>query len=225
MERVLDVSRRCGIEKTIVVGGYRAERIAAYDVELVVNRDFETTNMVRSLFCAQAFFGEGFILSYGDIFYSPAVLRAVMRARDPVSVVVDTAWEAYWTRRFDDPLLDAETLRIRSGSIVEIGGKPSSLSQIEAQYIGLMSFNAEGVEVLRKTMRAAELEEANGALRFGAAKSIDAMYMTDFLQGIADRGTRLTPVKIAGGWAEIDSAKDLALAEKLILEGRFEPDA
>jgi L-glutamine-phosphate cytidylyltransferase len=225
LERVLDVAYRCGIKKVVVVGGYRAERIAAYDVELVINQNFRTTNMVRSLFCAEAFFGEGFILSYGDIFYSSAVLGAAMDARNPISVVVDTAWESYWRRRFDNPLLDAETLRIRSNSIVEIGGKPESLLQIEAQYIGLMSFTAEGVEALRKTMRAAEQEEANGALRFRGAPSIDAMYMTDFLQGMVDRGTRISPVKIAGGWAEIDSASDLSLAETLMLEGRFEPNA
>lgn len=221
LTRVLDVAKTCGIRDVVVVGGYFANQLQRFDVKLVLNPAFDRTNMVRSLFCAEAHFGDGFVLSYGDIFYRPDVLSAVCEADEPIAVAVDQDWEAYWKRRFEDPLLDAETLRMQAGRIVEIGGKPNSIGDIQSQYIGLLGFDAHGVQLIREALRTAEAEEAQSKLSFGRALSVDAMYMTDFLQGIIDRGVRVAPVPIHGGWAEIDSLADLALAEQLIKEGRF----
>ena len=49
----------------------------------------------------------------------------------------------------------------------------------------------------------------------------ERMYMTDLLRSLLDRGVRLTAATIQGGWLEIDSASDLALAERLVAQGRI----
>ena len=50
-------------------------------------------------------------------------------------------------KRFDDPLSDAETFRLNSSSeIIEIGNKPSSIEEIEGQYMGLMSFSRKALK-------------------------------------------------------------------------------
>jgi choline kinase len=113
-------------------------------------------------------------------------------------------------------------LRIENNSIVEIGGKPQSTAEIEAQYLGLLAFRGEGVAELRKAYAIAQEEEAKGHLNLGRAKSVDSMYVTDLLQGLADRGAVLHPVRVHGGWVEVDSPDDIQLAEQLEAEGRFE---
>ena len=110
----------------------------------MVNPEFESTNMVYSLWCARQHFEGGFVLSYGDIVYRPEVLDAVLAGHGPVDVAVDLAWAGYWGQRFADPLSDAETMRLtRDGRIESLGQRPRSLGEIQGQYIGLSRFSAD----------------------------------------------------------------------------------
>lgn len=207
----IETARSAGCDEVIVVGGYRAEQLKRSGVKLVVNELFESTNMVHSLFCAEEFFGDEFVISYGDIVYEQEVFEAVAQDDAPISIAVDTGWQAYWESRFDDPLADAESLQIGSdGQITSIGQMVTDISEIEGQYIGLMAFRAEGVRQLRDAYTSAEQSESNP---FGCPRPLAGLYMTDLLQGMVDRGDGLKPVSIDRGWYEIDSLSDLKVAE------------
>lgn len=219
----LDAGRRVGISDAVVVGGYHIERLADRPVRLIANPEYASTNMVRTLFCARDLFGDSFVMSYGDIAYSSDILRAVVESKAPISVAVDRAWRPYWERRFDDPLSDAETLTLDGeGHITDIGQKPKRIEDIMAQYIGLVAFRGQGVRALLDAYAAAEDEGGDGSSVFGSKRSLDKLYMTDLLQGLIRRGEKLTAVKIDGGWVEVDSQRDLAVAEELIHAGRFQ---
>src|SRR5712671_2606262 len=121
-------ARAAGITDIVVIGGYRIDRLADYGVQVIANPEFASTNMVRTLFCALPNFGDGFIMSYGDIAYTPEVLRRLLADPAPIVVAVDRGWRSYWEERFDDPLGDAETLTMDDGGFVtEIGQKATSL--------------------------------------------------------------------------------------------------
>ena len=222
LQWTLDAAAAAGIDEVVVIGGYRAKQLRPFDVTLLVNEDFATTNMVHTLFLARDHFGDGFVMSYGDIIYAPDVLRRLIETPPGVNVVVDRQWRPYWERRFDDPLQDAETLRFGAdGRIVEIGRHPSSLDEIAAQYIGLVAFTGGGVAALEGAMAAARVDQAAGRHPFGGPRPLDALYMTDLLQGMIARGGRVMPVPIDSGWVEIDSPRDLAVAEELVAGGRL----
>ena len=73
-----------------------------------------------------------------------------MKSNHDMSIVIDLNWKEYWDKRFDNPLDDAETLKINSeGNIVEIGQKPKNIEEINGQYIGLMKFNSDGLKVMK----------------------------------------------------------------------------
>ena len=222
LQWTLDAAAATGIDEVVVIGGYRADQLRRFDVTLVVNEDFATTNMVHTLFLAREHFGDGFVMSYGDIVYAPDVLRRVAAVPSGVHVVVDRQWRSYWERRFDDPLQDAETLRFGAdGAIFEIGSKPQSYAQIEAQYIGLVSFRGDGVAALDRAMAAAREDAAQGRHPFGCPRPLESIYMTDLLQGMIGLGQRLSPVPIDGQWIEVDSPRDLTVAEELVAGGHF----
>jgi choline kinase len=217
LEWQIECARAAGIEDITVICGYRADQLAKYPVTLVPNPRFETTNMVRSLFCAREHFGDGFVMSYGDIVYSPATLRRILEGTEEIGVAVDQGWRAYWEERSDDPLKDAETLRIRDdGALAEIGQRPKSLDDVQAQYIGLVAFHARGVKAITRTYDA--LEQAGGN-PFGGPRSLDQLYMTDLLQGMIGHGTRLGAVPITRGWVEVDNPRDLQVAEQYAAAG------
>lgn len=205
LEWQMDSARRAGIKEFVLVGGYQAEKLAGRGATVVLNPDFETTNMVESLWRARPALDKPFLLSYGDILCSPAVITAVAAGAGDISVVVDRLWRPYWERRFADPLKDAESLTLDpEGLIRSIGRKTKTLEEIEAQYIGLLSLTPAGAAgLLNLYERRREDPKAR------------TMFMTDLLQEAVDTGLPLRAVPVEGGWLEIDSISDLRLAEEL----------
>jgi choline kinase len=223
IKRQLAVMARCGVlEKDIViVCGYRKEALRSHladrGVQFVFNESYETTNMVCSLMCAEAEMKEDIVISYGDIIYEEEVLQKILNAPFPISVAVDDDWYGYWSARGENPLLDAETLKLDpEGNIIEIGQKPSSVAEIESQYIGLMRFRGEGLAAMIRLANEAKRRSSAGEALWRTERTYPKMYMTDLLQGLADTGEKLRAVRISRGWFEIDNLNDLRIAEQAL---------
>lgn len=210
----IGTARSAGIEEIVVVGGYRADCLERDDCKLIINERFETTNMVESLMCARDWLSDGCIVSYGDIVYEPRVLRSLLNADSSINIVVDSAWREYWQARFDNPLDDAESLELdKLDRITSIGQSVTDIDAIKAQYVGLMSFDTEGIQAVLSTYEKARKESSEGKNPFGGTRTLDGMYMTDLLQGMITQGHELRPTRIDRGWFEIDNLTDLHYAE------------
>jgi L-glutamine-phosphate cytidylyltransferase len=208
----LDALKACGIRDIHLLGGFEAECLKPYDLPLFLNENFATTNMVHSLFCAkELFLEEGeLVISYGDIVYSTNTLSKLLSSRAPINVIVDMNWQSYWESRFEDPLLDAETLRLSSDDeILEIGAKPTDLSQIEGQYVGLLKLSSEGKRTFLEEYERFSSPRINGKTR-------EEAYLTDFLQELINRGIVIQAVKAFDPWIEVDNPEDLE--SKITLE-------
>ena len=214
LEHQLETARAVGLKDLHVATGYREDVIAYPGVTKHQNPQYATTNMVATLFCAESIMDDDLIVSYGDIVYQPDVLRALMDSPAEVSVVVDLAWQRYWAARQEDPLIDAETMKLRAdGTIAELGKKPESLEDIQGQYIGLMKFSRQALGQIRQFYH-----ELDRSARYDG-KDFPNMYMTSFLQLIADRLMPLQAVFIRNGWMEIDAPSDLEFTDFLYRRG------
>ena len=80
LDRQLDVLNSENVDPIIVVGGYRAEMLRRENIKLHINPLFSETNMVWTLFCAEADLEGDIILSYGDIVYSREILRSLLKS-------------------------------------------------------------------------------------------------------------------------------------------------
>jgi L-glutamine-phosphate cytidylyltransferase len=216
LEWTLAAAADAGISDVTVIGGYRSDRLDVYPVRHLRNEAFKSTSMVGTLMVADGCFGDGFVMSYGDIVYRPEVLRAVLASQAEVGVVVDLDWRAFWERRFGDPLLDAESLRLRSdGTIDSIGRKPKNVDDIQGQYIGLVAFRGRGVDALREIWGRAGEDASAGRPILGRAPTLARLAMTDVLDALSAGGrVPVTAVPIHGGWVEIDSPEDIAAGEE-----------
>lgn len=198
----LDALRQAGIDTLGIVTGYKRALLTGRDLTEFHNPRWAETNMVSSLACAQEWLqAEPCIVSYSDIFYSFAAVQSLMTCRAPLAVTYDPNWLRLWTKRFGDPLLDAETFLLSADNTLrEIGNRPRSVDEVQGQYMGLLRFTPEGwAEVLR--------------IRSGlSAKQCDTMHMTGTLQMIIEAGrVAVTAVPYAGEWGEVDSAEDLTI--------------
>jgi choline kinase len=200
----IDILRSRGVDDIVVVGGYLSHMIKFPGVRVIHNSEYSEKNMVWSLYTALEYIRDDIIISYGDILYSVAILDILIASRANISVTVDVNWEAYWNKRSDNPLADAETLRINDeGDIVEIGNVPQTVEEIQAQYMGLMRFAAEGVTSLRDCL----VRSASGATLGG--KPIGMAYMTNLFQELIRGGLRVKALPITQDWLEIDTIDDL----------------
>ncbi len=225
IERQLDTMYRCGIkpEDITVICGYRNDvlqnKFQGTGIHFVVNKEFETTNMVCSLMCARELMEkeEDIIVSYGDIIYSEEVFRNILQAQDDISVIVDDGWYEYWSERCENPLDDAETLMFDEDSfLTEIGQKTTDLSKVQSQYIGLMRFRGAGLKAVLDISNEAKERSEKGMSLWRTDRNYSKMYMTDLLQGLIDEAYRLRAVHINRGWFEIDDCEDLKVVESKI---------
>ena len=205
----LDVFQQLHITDITLIGGYRAEALPK-NYPIVINPDYATTNMVYSLFCARSRMTEDAdcIVSYGDILYHASVLQTLLEDPHPIGVVTDDHWKAYWSQRMGDPLQDAETFRWEETThrLLELGKKPTSLSDIQGQYIGLVKISAS--EVIR-------FQQTYGAF-VRVTPTYRTAYMTDLIQFCIDQKLPVFGVPIKGRWAEFDTVTDLTMERDIV---------
>jgi len=212
IERQIAALRRGGVEAIGVVRGYRAEMIDFPGLSYFSNERWAETNMVRSLAAAATWLCSGpLIVSYADIFYRNELVRGLASAPGQLVISYDRAWRRLWTRRFADPLADAETFRIgAAGQLLEIGGKTTRIEEIAGQYIGLLKFTPpawSAVEVLLSTLD---------------APTRDRLDMTGLLRRLLT-GKELSVGTFGtdGQWGEIDNPEDVALYQNMVREGEL----
>lgn len=190
-----------GITEVAIVTGYKCEMLKNFGVVQFHNSRWAETNMVSSLACAESWLRQGpCIVSYSDIFYSRSAVQSLMTCNANLAVTYDPKWLELWTRRFSDPLKDAETFRLTAeGMLAEIGRRPRTVEEIEGQYMGLLRFTPAGWSEVQRVRSGLEPHQA------------DLMHMTGTLQLIIDAGRiPVAAVPYEENWGEIDSADDLA---------------
>lgn len=203
----LNALREAGIDEIAIVTGYKRELLQTRGLVEFHNPRWMETNMVSSLACAHSWLEqEPCIVSYSDIFFDAPAVLALMQSDAQLAVTYDPNWLALWTRRFGDPLLDAETFRLQgaatpggAATLAEIGNKPETVEQVQGQYMGLLRFSPAGW---------AEIVRIRAGLPSGVA---DKMHMTGTLQKVIDAARiPVAALPYRGEWGEVDCAEDLA---------------
>lgn len=209
--RQVETLKSQGIDNIHVATGYRSDQIEKLGFETSLNTRFDSTNMVETLFTAREFIkgSEDLIIGYGDIVYNEKNLVSLLESDEELSIMVDEKWKDLWSLRLDDPLTDAETLKLKDGLITELGKKPNSYNEIEGQYTGLIKVRgdkvADFIGFYDKLDRDNEYDGNN----------FDNMYMTSFIQLLIDSGWKVGAAIVKNGWLEVDTVEDLNMYEKL----------
>ncbi|MDC1069405.1 phosphocholine cytidylyltransferase family protein [Flavobacteriales bacterium] len=188
-----------GVDKVIVVNGYKAELIKG-DFEIVKNERWSETNMVASLFCVTSN-KEDSIISYSDIVYKSKHIKALKKAEGDIIITADLNWKELWSLRFEDPLDDAETFKSSGNVLKHIGGKTNDITEIEAQYMGLLKLTKIGWNTMKKVYKS-----------FSKNKQ-DKLDMTAMINELLKKKIEVNIVFVEGGWCESDSYSDIEVYE------------
>jgi choline kinase len=196
----IDALRASGVLEIGIVTGYRRESFEEFGCQLFYNDRWESTQMVQSLRCASDWLNGGdCVVSYSDIFYSPAGVLSLIECMADIAITYDANWLQVWSRRFANPLDDAETFRFDSAmKLTEIGGRPDNVDQVMGQYMGLLKFTPSGWRLsMDEFSQLTALEQ-------------DRIHMTGLLGLIiARKPGSVEVVAYADEWGEVDSQEDL----------------
>ena len=205
IQHQIETLRKNGVEDIHIATGYLENKIDFENTTKHFNPKYASTNMVHTLFCAEeAMENDDLLITYGDIIFNDNVLQSILKSEADISVVVDKDWRKYWSARMENPLEDAETLKIsENGTIKELGKKPTSYDDIEGQYIGLIKIKQSMLPKFKAYYKGLDKEKIYDG------KDYKNMFMTSFLQMIADNLSPLKPVYIKNGWMEVDEPSDL----------------
>ncbi|HET8936165.1 MAG TPA: phosphocholine cytidylyltransferase family protein [Polyangiales bacterium] len=197
--------RGAELQQIALVRGYRA---ACFDEPITYfdNPSWQHSNMVRTLLAADAWLrADACIVSYSDIVYGAQTVSRLVQTDAELAIVYDPAWLQLWSRRFADPLDDAETFRLdRAGRLAEIGARARTLAEIEGQYVGLLKFTPSGWSRVRRLLDALSESE------------VDRLDMTSMLRLGLQHGWQIAVSPVCGAWGEVDAQRDLELYDKLI---------
>lgn len=209
--RQIAALRGGGVPTIGIVRGYRGNMLTVEDVTYFENPRWAETNMVMSLVAAATWLQSGpVIVSYADIFYGRQVVRELAASSGDLVVAYDRNWRSLWSRRFVDPLSDAETFRTDArGNLIDIGRRASHMDEIEGQYMGLLKFTPPAWRAVEAFLAGID------------AKTRDSMDMTTLLRSLLASGFAIRTLAIEGQWGEIDSFDDLNLYEKMIRDGEL----
>lgn len=198
----IDILRTCGINNISIVAGYKAENFKGYDCQVLINENYESSNMIYSLFETSniADSEEDVLICYGDIIYSEDVLHKMILSDAPLTVSADLDWLSLWQKRMENPLSDAESFIYGEDlKLLELGKQAFSVDDAQAQFIGLIKCNFEYLSRFVSFYHSLDSSISRN------------MYMTDFLQLISDADNSVYASLHSGEWLEVDTVSDLIM--------------
>ncbi len=209
LQRLLEMCARAGLERAVVVTGYKHEMLADWlrncDCGLstcaVFNADYATINNAHSVLVArEALAGAGFVKLDGDILLpDPQLLEQLLAEQSPSAALIDTSAQ-----------LDEEAMKAQldpSGRQVAALGKWIELGEAAGESIGIEKIAARDTELLFRTIEQLVHEQ----------KQHDAYYEDAYHHMIQHDGWTLGACDTGGEvWAEIDDHADLERAKALL---------
>jgi NDP-sugar pyrophosphorylase family protein len=204
LERLMNSLDRYGIERLIVVTGYKAHRIRQVlgnryreiDVSYVHNDRFETTNNIYSLYLAAKRITSPFLLMESDIVFHPGLLEKMMFT-DRIALAHPASW------------MSGSCVAVNEGSkVVSFQDQlPDRPDPAVKKTVNLYSFSEQSWRRIKKQL---EQEIVKG--------NTDLYYETVFKPLVKNGQLALKGVLFeAGAWYEIDTLEDLAAAERLFV--------
>lgn len=213
LDWIIDALRHAGFDRDqiVFVSGYAEEVIRKRypDLQFVRNSDWQNNNILESLLQARDYLSDGFVSTYSDIVYEPAVAAKLVQSPHDIALGCDTRWLARYTKRSRHPSTDAEKMRLSGSQVLEVGRRISD-AEAGGEFIGVMKLTAAGAKEFLQSYDEARDAHATGPFREG--RPFKKAYLIDLLQQMLEDGIQMHHADTDGGYMEIDTLEDLSLA-------------
>jgi len=213
LESQLRNIHHAGIEKVVIVGGYRVEQIEAkvkmyqeemrMDIEVLYNPFFQSSNNLVSLWFARWVMERDFIILNGDDVVGETVFPGLVQV-DPqheICMVID---------RKDRYTTDDMKVRLEGDRVLKVGKKLTA-EEVNGESIGMIRVRGSGRRVLRQKLdEMVRREEGKQVFYLQALQELMA-------EGWPVHYHEIQPDQ----WSEIDFHPDLEMVRRQLKQGIF----
>jgi choline kinase len=207
LQRQIEAYNEAGISDIALVRGYKKECIDYEGITYYDNDDYESNNILNSLFYAEEAISGPVVVSYSDILFESSVVKRLLESKHDISIVVDIDWRDYYIGRNDHPIEEAENVIFDANNdVVEIGKIATNKDDVHAEFIGMLKLSERGAEIFKQHFHKSKALYWDKP--FQRAAVFQKAYITDLLQEMANLGVPIHCVIIARGWKEIDTIED-----------------
>ena len=209
----IDAFHANGLLDIHFIGGYQIGKVKeAYpQLSFRENSNWEHTNMLASLFCAEDLMDEPFICCYSDVLFTPDIISRLIANAGGMVLGVDTAWLERYTERTEHPPDDAEKVIVADGLVRRIHRQIPE-ADAHGEYIGVSKFSTAGAACLRKHYQRCRTQFAGKPWREAAV--FEKAYKILLFQEMIEAGEEFSYEETPGGYVEVDTQQDFEYARK-----------
>ena len=202
-----------GLDRVCFIGGYKIEKVKADYPAFTFrhNPEWETTNILASLFYAADVMEEGFICCYSDVLFTPDVVARLASSPHDMALGVDTGWLERYEHRSDHPPDDAEKVTVANGAVTRVDRKIPE-PDAYGEYIGVAKFSPAGAVRLREYYESRRKQFVGKPWR--DARDFENAYKILLFQDMIEQGERFGHVDTPGGYIEVDTQQDFEYARQ-----------
>ena len=220
LKRQLEAYKVNGIKDVSVIRGYLKNKINLKGLKYYENNEYQSNNILNSLFYAEKELNGNVIVSYSDIIFSPKIVERLLESSADISIVVDVDWRGRYVDRKDHPIDEAENVIFDANhSVVDIGKIMTGPSDVHGEFIGMIKFTPRGADIFKRHFNRAK--QLFWDKPYQKSKKFQNAYVTDILKDMADLGVPIHSVIIEQGWQEIDTIEDYKNALSRIKEFEY----
>tara|TARA_B100000242_G_C42947832_1_gene439540 strand:- start:46 stop:756 length:711 start_codon:yes stop_codon:yes gene_type:complete len=153
IEKIINDALSYGIKNIQVVLGYRSnfviKEIKKYkEVSFVINKKYNSTDMVYSSMLALKKTNTDAIICYSDIVFHKLIFKKLIGSKyKDITIPYITNWKNVWKKRNKNIFEDAETFKIKRNKLIEIGNKitTQNLKSVKGQFMGIVYLPKEKI--------------------------------------------------------------------------------
>jgi len=206
LARMVKQFKKIGINKSVVIAGYKAESINISGIEIRINENYEIGGELMSLTCAKKDFDNDMVITYGDLLFREHILRDLLEVNGEIVIIVDSASENPNITGSPDVAFcnnsDDRSPFMQNIILKELSSKNKINNAIPSgHWIGMMRVRQEG----RKWIETA-IEELQSSSNF------EKLTIPDLLNHIIAKGKTVNVHYINGHWLDVNSINDIGAA-------------
>lgn len=163
VEYQIEALKSNNINDISIVVGYYADKVKEVlkdtGIKFYLNKNYATTGMLESLFCAKEELNDNIILLYGDIVFEADLIKKLLEDKNDFCLVVDKEKEV--EHEAEEALEEYHGEKIKKGStkvnivdgVVKKISKSLLPEEASAEYIGITKFSKKAIEIVYKRVK------------------------------------------------------------------------
>ncbi|MGR3220706.1 MAG: phosphoenolpyruvate mutase [Candidatus Anammoxibacter sp.] len=204
--RIVDQLKEHNINDITIVAGFKKDKIAFPDLEIVNNEEHETTGQLTSLSQAANSLKRETIIIFGDIIFKKYILQLVLDDNEDVVIIVDSNIDTKSKHNSDfvkATKKDNQSVFDNDSYVKNIEFSTPG-SEHDGEWIGILKLSKKASTIAKKFINTHK-----------KSPEFNKLDIRDLINHYVEIGHKVKIQYISGNWIDVNRASDFTLANEL----------